>query len=422
MNILVIHQYYLAPGQPGGSRFNEFARIWRSAGHDVTVIAGTVNYATGEALDDVYGWTQVRDEDGVRVVRCHVPSSYNRSYLGRMWAFFGFTLTATLGAINAPRPDAIIATSPPLTTAISGWIASIRHRAPWIFEIRDLWPESAVTTGVLSEKGLLTRLLYRLERFACLRATAITVLTPAFADDLERRRLAGREKVSFVPNGADLDAFAPGPRQNEQRGRLQWGNRFVALYAGAHGRANGLMQLVDAAEALRGERDVLIASVGDGPERLACQRAAQSRGLDNIQFLGPVPKAHVPALIRAADAGLAVLQNNPTFRTVYPNKVFDYMACERPIIVGIDGIARDLVCDQAEAGLFAAPENGAAIAEAIRRLRDDSALCARLGRNGRAWAIRNADRCALAARYVSVLESIAPQCTVPAPSASLTSR
>jgi lipopolysaccharide/colanic/teichoic acid biosynthesis glycosyltransferase len=403
VKILVIHQYYLGPGEPGGSRFNELARLWRDAGHDVTVVAGTFNYATGAVAAGTHGWITRRTEDGIRVVRCHVPSTYNRGYAGRMWAFFGFTVTATIAALRATRPDVIIATSPPLTTAITGWAGAIRHRVPWVFEVRDLWPESAVTTGVLTERGLLTRLLYRLERFACARATKINVLTPAFAADLKRRGLAADEKICFVPNGADLEAFLPGPRDNDCRRQRGWGGKFVALYAGAHGRANALMQLVDAAESLRPETDVLIVSVGDGPERAGCERAARERGVTNIQFIGAVPKAQMPSLVNAADVGLAVLQNNPTFKTVYPNKVFDYMACARPVIVAIDGIARQLVCEDAEAGLFATPEDGLALAAAILRLRNDPMLASRMGQSGREWVSHNADRRSLARRYLTVL-------------------
>jgi glycosyltransferase involved in cell wall biosynthesis len=212
--------------------------------------------------------------------------------------------------------------------------------------------------------------------------------------------------MSFVPNGADLDAFSPGSRDNEWRRSLGWGERFVALYAGAHGRANALMQLVDAAEALRGRPDILIASAGDGPERGACEQAVQNRGLTNIQFIGPVRKEQMPSLINAADVGLAVLQRNPTFKTVYPNKVFDYMACRRPVIVAIDGVARKLVCEEAKAGLFVEPENGADLAASIVRLRDTPDLAARFAASGREWVAANVDRRVLARKYLDVLTRV----------------
>jgi glycosyltransferase involved in cell wall biosynthesis len=409
MKILVVHQYYLAPGQPGGSRFNEFARLWKARGHDVEVIAGTVNYATGQqAPTSSRGWVVDGTEEGINVWRCHVPATYNSGYLGRTWAFVGFTASACWAAFRVRRPDVVVATSPPLTASIPGFVAArMRWRpVPWVFEVRDLWPESAITTGVLSERSPLTRALYRLERFACRYADRVNVLTPAFADDLRKRRLVEDERLMFVPNGADVDAFAPASRDNDVRREFGWDDRFVALYAGAHGRANALHQLLDAAEQLRMRTDILIALVGDGPERMRLEAEVLTRKLSNVQFIRAVPKGRMPAVIAASDAGLAVLQNNPTFRTVYPNKVFDYMACGRPMILAIDGAARRLVCDEARAGLFAEPENGRAIADAIAILADCPSHAGALGRNGREWVIANAARPALADKYLHALEGL----------------
>jgi glycosyltransferase involved in cell wall biosynthesis len=409
VKILVVHQYYLAPGEPGGSRFNEFARLWTEAGHHVTVIAGSVSYATGRRAGSIAaGFTVHQREDGIDVWRCHVPQTYNRSYAGRMWAFFGFTLSACVAALRTARPDVVIATSPPLTAAIPGFVAArCRFRpVPWVFEMRDLWPESAITTGVIGRTSVLARLLFALERWACRRASMVNVLTPAFAEDVKARGLVTDEKLCFVPNGADVDAFARTSPAADVRRELGWGTRFVALYAGAHGRANALHQLVDAAEQLRERRDILIVSVGDGPERAALEADARARGLDNVSFIGSVAKERMPAVIAAADAGLAVLQNNPTFRTVYPNKVFDYMACGKPTVLAIDGVARQLACDQANAAVFAEPENGAAIAAAIRQLADAPDAARTLGASGRAWVTANAARPALATRYLGILESL----------------
>ena len=409
MKILVVHQYYLFPGQPGGSRFNEMARLWSEMGHDVTVVAGAINHATGETPERYRGHWVVCERDGpVRVYRCHVPSSYRHSYAGRMWAFFAFTLSALTAVFRAPRPDVVIATSPPLIAVFPAWAcARLRvRRVPWVFEIRDLWPESAVTTGVLRAKAPLTRLLYAIERWACGSAQTINVLTPAFGEDLVERHLAPAEKIVFVPNGADVDAFQPGPRENEIRRELGWGGRFVVMYAGAHGRANALQQLIGAAERLRGHDDILIACVGDGPERASLQEQARVRGLTNIVFHGAQPKERMPRVVVACDAGAAVLQNNPTFRTVYPNKVFDYMACERPTLLAIDGVARTLVCDDANAGVFAEPENADDIAAKILMLAGDADLRRRLGENGRRWVLANATRRALAARYAAILQKM----------------
>jgi glycosyltransferase involved in cell wall biosynthesis len=412
MRILVVHQYYLAPGAPGGSRFNEMARFWSRAGHEVTVLAGSLDYASGAVPEKYRGKFVYEEMDGpVRVLRCFVPETYGKGYVGRATAFAGFTTSASLAALRVKRPDVVIATSPPLPVVVTGWVAAHApfRRVPWIFEIRDLWPESAVTTGVLKHDAPLTRALYSLERWACHSATRINVLTPAFRDDLVRRGLAPAEKIVFVPNGADVESFVPGPRDNDARRELGWGDRFVVMYAGAHGRANAVGQLIETAERLRSHQDILIACVGDGPERAGLESDAKRRGLTNIVFHGAQPKARMPAIVNASDVGAAVLQNNPTFRTVYPNKVFDYMACERPTLLAIDGVARKLVCDDASAGVFAEPENADAIATAILTLKADPTGRAAMGRAGREWVLANATRESLAMRYLSILENVAEE-------------
>lgn len=409
MRILVVHQYFLMPGQPGGSRFNEMARLWTEAGHHVSVIAGTVDYASGTKPEHYQNrWIVREHDDRTEVWRCHVSARYGKSYVGRMWAFFGFTLSATTAALMCRRADIVIATSPPLIAAIPGWIAArLRvRRSKLVFEVRDLWPESAVTTGVLKSGSIVTRLLYSLERWACGRADLINVLSPAFAEDIVGRKLAPPERVVFVPNGADLESFSPGPRNNSVRAEMRWEDKLVFLYAGAHGRANALHQLINAAEIVAPWPNIHIALVGDGPERSSLEEAARARHLTNIQFCGPQPKRRMPDFINAADVGVAVLQNNPTFRTVYPNKVFDYMACRRPVLLGIDGVARALVCEEAQAGIYAEPENSIALSTAIRRLAESHEMRTRLGANGRSWVTENASRNALATRYLTHLSQL----------------
>lgn len=407
MRILVVHQYYLLPGQPGGSRFNEMCRLWCAAGHDVDVIAGTVNYATGERPARYARRLVTREHDGpVTVYRCHVPKTYNRGYVGRAWAFVGFMFSACCAVLFARRPDVVIASSPPLTVSVPGRLASLLYRVPMVFEVRDLWPESAVTTGVVSREGRLARMLYGLERWAYRRSSLVNVLTPAFRDDLLARTLVPASRIVVVPNGADVSLFQPRVASDDIRRELGWGERVVAVYAGAHGKANAIGQLVEAAARLRDRQDILIATIGDGPERMHWQAEAASRGLDNIRFHGAQAKERMPEILSAADIGVAVLQANPTFRTVYPNKVFDYMACERPIVIAIDGIAREMVCEQARAGIYAPAENGAAIAQAIVQLADDPDLRIRLGRSGNTWVTANATREILAARYLQHLQTL----------------
>jgi glycosyltransferase involved in cell wall biosynthesis len=228
------------------------------------------DYGTGEVPERYRVRRLVREQDGpVTVLRCHVPSGHGKSYRVRMWAFFAFTLAAASAGIVVPRPDVVIATSPPLVAGIPGWlVAKLRlHRVPWTFEIRDLWPESTVRAGVLRKDSLLTKALYVLERGACKSADRANVLTPAFREDLVGRGLATAEKVIFVPKGADVSLFKPGPRDNAVRREFAWGDRFTVMYSGAHGRANAVGQRVEAADRLRDRSDILLATVGDGSER-----------------------------------------------------------------------------------------------------------------------------------------------------------
>ncbi|MCP4675121.1 MAG: glycosyltransferase family 4 protein [Deltaproteobacteria bacterium] len=409
MRILIVHQYYLFPGQPGGSRFNEFARQWAASGHDVTVVAGSLNYATNEVDPECRGkWTVLQQDGEVTVWRCHVPSSYGNSYIGRAWAFLGFTLSAATAAIRARDVDVVIATSPPLVAALPGYLAARLHKRkiPWVFEIRDLWPESAVSTGVLSEYSVITKGLYALEKFACNHAARINVLTPAFEEDIVKRGLVPRERVVFIPNGADVGMFTPQKADQELRKELGWEDKFVVMYCGAHGRANALHQLIEAAEVLRERKDILIACVGDGPERRSLETEASRRELTNIVFNGPRSKSEMPSIVNACDVGAAVLQDNPTFRTVYPNKVFDYMSCEKPTLLAIDGVAREMVCNDARAGIFARPEDCVDIAEKISRLMEDEKGRNEMGRRGRKWVLENATRESLAERYLEVLQGL----------------
>jgi len=408
LKILVVHQYFLGKDDAGGSRWNQFASYFAQAGHEVTVLAGMVHYAKGTKPPEYKGRFIVRERPapGVTVYRCHVSESYNKSFLGRFWAYLSFAFSSTLaGVLYASRPDVIIATSPPLTVAPTMWLLSVFHGVPGVFEVRDLWPESAIDTGVLTSRPLIW-LSYRLEALAYRRASWVNVLTPAFEETLVARKGVPPRRISMIPNGADLDIMAPGPKDNQVRRRLGLEGKFVVSYFGAHGRANRVGQLLDVAERLKGTApDVRILLVGDGMEKPALVEDARGRGLDNVIFVDSVPKAQVCDYINASDVCTAVLMKNDTFKTVYPNKVFDYMSCKRPTIVAIDGVARKLVED-AGAGLYAEAENPEAFIRATMTLKNDPALMTEMGERGYSHVREHYSRDGLARRYLAVLERL----------------
>ena len=408
MKILVIHQYFLGKGGAGGSRWNQFAKYFAEAGHEVTVLAGMLEPVKAVKLPQYKGKFIVKENEGpgVTVYRCHVSESYNRSFLGRAWAYLSFFLSSMwAGLFKVSRPDVIIATSPPLTVAPAMWHLARWHRVPAVFEVRDLWPESAIDTGVLTNKRVI-HALYRLEAKAYRRAAWINVLTPAFAETLAEKKGVPREKISMIPNGADLDIMQPGPKDNEVRKQLGLEGKFVVSYFGAHGRANRLGQLLDVAEKLKGPHpEVRILLVGDGMEKPMLVEEARGRGLDNLVFVEVVAKEKVCDYINASDVCTAVLMKNDTFKTVYPNKVFDYMSCKRPILVAIDGVARKLVED-AEAGLFCEPENPEAFVAALLTLKNDPERMICMGESGYRHVVEHYSRKGMAKAYLKVLEGV----------------
>ncbi len=412
MHICIVHQYFLGENDAGGSRWNQFAKYWAQAGHKITVLAGTVHYATGQKPACYKGKFIFKEQysEKIEVLRCHVSESYNKSFLGRFWAYISFAFIA--GLCKTKKPDVIISTSPPLTVGLTGWILSKFKKVPLVFEVRDLWPESAIDTGVLTNKWLI-KLSYWLERKSYNCASGINVLTPAFKQALIDKKNIPPEIISMIPNGADLDIFKSGPINNWVREKYNLRDKFVVLYVGAHGRANALTQLIDAAENLKNEDNIIIMLVGDGMEKPMLKEYTQNRGLSNIIFVDAVPKEQIVDYIAASDVCTAVLKKIETFKTVYPNKVFDYMSAERPIILAINGVAKKLLED-ANAGIYVEPENPKQFAAAVLELRQNPQTRALYGKNGNEFVRKNFDRSQLAADYIAIIEKICKK-TCPRP-------
>lgn len=411
MRILVIHQYYLGKDDAGGSRFNQFAKHWTAKGHRVTVIAGTVHYATGKKDERYKGkWiVEGKESDKIKVLRTYVSARYNKSFVGRLWAYISFTISSTwAGLFRSGKQDVVLATSPPLLVGISGYLISKIKGIPFIFEVRDLWPESAIDMGVLNSK-LAIKLAYWLERFIYKSADKVNVLTPAFKEVLVKKGVPSN-KLTMIPNGADLDIFRPGAKETRVREKYGWGNRFVVMYIGAHGLANYLIQLVEVARELREQKDILFVLVGDGMEKRSLVGKATEYGLKNIQFIDSQPKGQMADFVNASDVCTAVLKKADTFKTVYPNKVFDYMSCAKPVIIAIDGVARRLI-EGARAGIYVEPENIEEFKKAVLKLYNNPSLCVEYGQNGYEYVKKHFSRESLADQYEVVLQGMVGDAT-----------
>jgi glycosyltransferase involved in cell wall biosynthesis len=324
----------------------------------------------------------------------------------RIRNYASFCVSAALSGLGLPKPDVVIATSPQLLVALSGWWLAWWKRVPFVFEVRDLWPESLAAVGAGNEETLLHRTLGAIAGFLYRRADRIVVVSPAFQDHLIRWWNVPAKKISIVQNGVETDLFRFDPAAMEVRKQLKLEDRFLICYIGTMGNAHGLETLIAAAEELRDALpSAMFLLIGEGAEKDKIVELAAARGLSNIQFLGQQPRERIPAYVSAADLCLVLLKKTELFKTVIPTKLLEYMACERPVVVAVDGQARQIV-EEAEAGVFVEPENSRALVKAILTLAADPARGRQLGASGRQYIVKNLSREKTARDYIAVLESL----------------
>ena len=401
MRILYLHQFFMTRAGAGGTRSYELARHLVSAGHAVTMV--TAAAGDGPAR---------RTVDGIDLIE--VGGAYS-DYAGatrmpdraRMGAFARFAAGATAAALRAPRPDVVLATSPPLTIAIPAIAAARRHRAPMVFEVRDLWPRAPIEMGAL--RGRLPRAAARvLERAAYRSAERVVALSPGIRDGIVAAGVAP-ERVETIPNASDLDLFSPDLDPGDLRERLGLEGAFVCSYFGTMGEANDLTQVTAAAALLRerSENGVAFVLQGEGKRRAQIEAEVQRRGLSNVTLLPPGDKHSAARLAAASDACMTIFKDVPVLATNSPNKLFDTFAAGRAAIVNTDGWQRRLV-EENDAGVFVRPGDPADLAQRVLELRDDPERTAALGRNARRLAETQFDRRLITERMRAVLEQAAP--------------
>ena len=409
MKILLIHQYFLEENDPGGSRWNEMSKVWTDLGHEVTVVAGMMHANGNEKLPEYKGNHFVQKKQGnFNVLRSHVSESYNKGFAGRLWGYFSFMFSSFWGGVFKVKGkfDVVIVTSPPLFVGVSGYLISKVKSAPFVFEIRDLWPESAIDTGVLTNKTII-KFAYAIEKFIYKKAKLINVLTPAFYETLNTKKNVSKEKLLMIPNAADFSLSEKLLNEfdtNEFRKKLGIDDRFVITYVGAHGVANHLQQILEAGKKLE-DTNVLFLLIGQGMQKEKLIKLANEMEVKNVKFIDPVPKIEVFKYILASDMGTSVLKNVETFKTVYSNKTFDYMSCKKPILMAIDGVSRALVED-AKAGSFVIPEDSESFNKIIREYLKNPTRLKEEGENGYIYARKNFDRELLSKKYIFEIEKL----------------
>lgn len=392
MHILIIHQAFAAINEPGGTRHHELARHLVQRGHRVSIIASPVSYLTGAAARHTESL-----EDGIDIIRAYVYTAHNKSFVHRVFAFISFMVSSFIAGLRVKNVDLVWGTSPPIFQAVTALLlARIKH-VPFLLEIRDLWPSFAIGVGVLTNKPLIAASQW-LERLLYRNADRVMVNSPGYTDHV---RDLGAKRVELVPNGADVRMFDSVSRADAQP---RSSSAYRVLYAGAHGMSNDLGVVLDAAKILKDE-NVAIVLLGDGKEKANLQERAREWALKNVTFLPPVPKSEMAAALANSDACLAILKPIEMYKTTYPNKVFDYMAAGKPVVLAIDGVVREVV-DAAGCGVFAQPGDPQALADAIRALAKDPAKSRSMGLAGRAYIEKHFERAALAEKLVMILEEM----------------
>jgi glycosyltransferase involved in cell wall biosynthesis len=412
VKILYVSQYFPPEMGAPAARAAELARHWAEAGHEVAVLTGFPNHPTGvvplEWRSRLRRLTWEETVAGVHVYRTWLWPLPNRKAHERMRNYASFCLSAAVRGLGLPRPDVIIATSPQLLVGSSGWWLGFARQVPFVFEVRDLWPESLAAVGVAGENSLLHQVLSTVADFLYRRSNHIVVVSPAFQRYLIERRNVAANKISVIENGVETDLFAPQSAETVRavRRQLSADGKFLVSYIGTMGNAHGLETLLDAATELQyRDLQVQFLLVGEGAEKEQLQVLARGRGLANITFLDQQPREEIPQLISASDACLVLLRKSEIFKTVIPTKMLEFMSCARPVILGVEGQARELL-DEAGAGIAMEPENSDALVDAILQLRENRALAETLGQKGREFILGRFSRTTTAKSYLEILERV----------------
>ncbi len=406
MRILYLSQYF--PPEVGATqtRAYEMARYLATQGHRVTMLTEVPNHPSGIIPPHYRGkLAQFQPLDGIDVVRLWVMASPRKDFAHRMGFYLSYSAMATaIAPFLRGKYDVIYATSPPLFVGLAALAISYLRRIPLVFEVRDIWPESAVILGELHNQRAIA-LSERLERVCYARARRIVVVTEGIRSRLLQRGLP-EAKLALINNGANISQFRPEPQAaTVLRHELGLDGKFVLLYAGVHGLAQGMETLVQVGELLRGDDDIRLVFIGAGPKQEETAALVQQLGLTNVLMLGEKPREQMPAYLSMADATMVPLKKVELFEGALPSKMFEALACATPVILSVGGEAAD-VLNRINGGLSVPPEDADAIAEAARWMKAHREEAQAMGARGRAAVVAEYSREAQAGQLETLLRQV----------------
>lgn len=406
MHILYFHQYFSTPSGAAGTRSYEAAKALIARGHRVTMVCGAGMHLKVDGLQQVRKGERHGIVDGINVIQFELPYSNRDGFLRRSWTFLWFALRS-VGVLFKVEYDLVFATSTPLTAAIPGIAAKLSMRGkPFVFEVRDLWPELPKAMGVIRNPIVLMAMSC-LEWLAYRSADLCVGLAPGIVEGI-RKRGSKSLPVEMIPNSCDLELFRPDVAAAEMDG-IEVG-QFVALFTGAHGIANGLDAALDVAAELKKRRrdDIRLVFVGDGNRKDALVERAKACGMDNCVFLDPIPKAMLPRIMARANVGLMILDDVPAFYNgTSPNKFFDYISSGLPVLINYPGWLAELVVES-ECGVSVVPGDASVFADALIEMADHRVDLTLMGGQARLLAETRFSRDVSSSQLIALLEELVP--------------
>jgi len=407
MRITFLCQYFPPEMGAPSARTYEHTRYWASLGHEVTVITGFPNHPTGVIRPEYRGYSIKREQvEGINLLRTWIYVAANKGFAKRVLNFLSFFLSSLLlGAWLTKRPDVVVGTSPQFFCAVAAYLLSRLKRVPFVFEVRDIWPQSAVELGAIRNR-LLIRALEAMELYLYRHAALVVPVAESTRSYLIGKGISA-EKIKVIPNGIDARYLASASATAEEvRREAGLEGKFIVSYIGTHGMSHALDVVLRAAEALECEPPIHFLFIGEGAEKENLKRLAAGLELKNVTFLDQQPRDRLLGFYRASDVSLVPLRRLPIFRKVLPSKLFELMGVGCPLICSVEGEAARLV-KQAEAGLCIEPENVSALVDAIKRLRAEPQLARQLAANGQQFVKTHYLRSSLAGVYLEALAAVA---------------
>ncbi len=408
MKLLILTQYYPPETGAAQNRLHELAVRLKDMGVDVSVLTAMPNYPKMKIYDGYRRKCRVKEDiDGITVYRSWIYVRNSKSIFQRLLNYFSFVFTSFFaGCFRTGKSDLILCESPPLFLGISAYLLSRIKRAGLVFNVSDLWPESAEKLGLIKSKTLLGA-SKRLEEFLYKRSILITGQTKGIVDNISSR--FPQKHVYWLPNGADLSYYDPDVTQRSWRKDHGYeDDDFLVFYGGILGHAQGLEVVIRAADRLRNDPGIKFVLMGNGPQEGPLKELSRSLKLDNIQYFNVVSKAEMPAVLAAINVSVIPLKKLDLFKGAIPSKIFESLAMKKPILLGVEGEAKKLFIEEGKCGLAYEPENDEDLAEKVVLLRDDPDECEKLGDTARSYIEMKFNRDKIAADFFEVLSEIKP--------------